>query len=39
MLVTLNVEGRKAQFELVSASVQNPFRLPELEQFRCPAKL
>jgi type VI secretion system protein ImpL len=39
MLVTLNVEGRRAQFELVSASVQNPFRLPELEQFRCPAKL
>jgi type VI secretion system protein ImpL len=39
MLVTFDVDGRKAQFEIVSASVQNPFRLPELEQFRCPTKL
>jgi type VI secretion system protein ImpL len=39
LLVTFNADGRKAQFELISASVQNPLRLPELEQFRCPAQL
>jgi type VI secretion system protein ImpL len=37
--VTFNVEGRKAQFEVLSASVQNPLRLADLEQFRCPGKL
>jgi type VI secretion system protein ImpL len=39
LLVTFNVDGRKAQFEILSASVENPLRLPELEQFRCPGKL
>jgi type VI secretion system protein ImpL len=39
LLVTFTVEGRKAQFEILSASVENPLRLPELEQFRCPGKL
>ena len=35
-IVTFNVDGRKAQFEVISGSVQNPFRLRELEQFNCP---
>jgi type VI secretion system protein ImpL len=39
MLATFNVEGRTAQFEVTSASVQNPLRLPELNEFRCPARL
>jgi type VI secretion system protein ImpL len=39
LLVTYNVDGRKAQFEVLSASVQNPLRLSDLEQFRCPGKL
>ena len=36
---TFNVEGRKAQFEVLTSSVQNPFRLRELEQFQCPNQL
>ena len=36
---TFNVDGRKAQFEVLSNSVRNPFRLPELEQFQCPGLL
>ena len=30
-------EGRKATFELRATSIRNPFRLRELDQFRCPA--
>jgi type VI secretion system protein ImpL len=37
--VTFNVDGRKTQFEVVTSSVQNPFRLRELEQFQCPTRL
>ncbi len=36
---TFNVEGRKAQFDVLTSSVQNPFRLRELEQFQCPGQL
>jgi type VI secretion system protein ImpL len=39
MLATFNLDGRKAQFEILSGSVQNPLRLSELEQFRCPSRL
>jgi type VI secretion system protein ImpL len=39
MLATFNLDGRKAQFEVISGSVQNPLRLPELEHFRCPGRL
>lgn len=35
-LVDFVVDGRKAQFEVTANSVQNPFRLRELEQFQCP---
>lgn len=37
--VTFNIDGRKAEFEVVTSSVQNPFKLKELEQFQCPQKL
>ena len=37
--VTFNIGGRKAYFDVVSGSVQNPFRLRELDQFRCPEHL
>ncbi|MGW8392302.1 type VI secretion system membrane subunit TssM [Pseudoduganella sp. HUAS MS19] len=36
---TFNVDGRKAQFEVLTNSVRNPFRLPELGQFQCPGAL
>ncbi|MGZ8264972.1 MAG: type VI secretion IcmF C-terminal domain-containing protein, partial [Burkholderiales bacterium] len=39
MLATFNIDGRRAQFEIISGSVQNPLRLPEIEQFRCPGRL
>jgi type VI secretion system protein ImpL len=39
MMATFNLDGRRAQFEVISGSVQNPLRLPELEQFRCPGAL
>jgi type VI secretion system protein ImpL len=38
-LVTFLIDGRKAQFEVFSSSVQNPFTLSELRQFQCPARL
>ena len=36
---TFNIEGRKAVFDITASSVRNPFRLRELEDFSCPAKL
>jgi len=35
----LNVGGRAVTLEVVAGSVQNPFRLRELEAFTCPGKL
>ena len=32
-------EGRRTVFEVSTSSVRNPFRLPELSQFRCPVTL
>ncbi len=37
--VTFNFDGRKAVFDVTTSSVQNPFRLKELEQFHCPSRL
>lgn len=34
-----NVDGKRAEFEVITSSVQNPFRLKELEQFNCPSIL
>lgn len=36
LLLGMTVGDRKLQFELRSANVRNPLRLPELAQFRCP---
>jgi len=38
-VATINVEGRRTTFEIFASSVRNPFRLPELSQFRCPTAL
>ena len=38
-VATFNVEGRRTVFEIFASSVRNPFRLPELSQFRCPTAL
>jgi type VI secretion system protein ImpL len=38
-VVMFNVDGRKAQFEVLTSSVQNPFRLRDIEQFECPGRL
>jgi type VI secretion system protein ImpL len=35
-VVTFQQEGFKARFELRASSVDNPFKLMELESFRCP---
>lgn len=37
--VIFDMGGRKTQFDVVANSVQNPFRLRELEQFTCPDHL
>jgi len=37
--VTFQVSGRQAVYELRTASGSNPFRLRELENFRCPEQL
>jgi len=34
--VTFAVDGRRAMYEVTTGSVQNPFRLKELAEFRCP---
>lgn len=38
-LATFVIDGRQAQFEVTASSVRNPFRLQDLEQFRCPGGL
>ena len=37
--VTFNAGGRSARFDVRANSVNNPFTMRELEQFRCPASL
>jgi type VI secretion system protein ImpL len=36
---TFDVGGRKASFDVTTSSVRNPFRLRELEDFKCPGRL
>jgi type VI secretion system protein ImpL len=36
---TFTIDGRRATFEVTASSVQNPFRLRDLEQFQCPSHL
>ncbi|SAK51146.1 type VI secretion system membrane subunit TssM [Caballeronia ptereochthonis] len=38
-VVTFDVEGRKARFEVTANSVENPFRLADLRAFSCPERL
>ena len=35
-LASFNFEGRKVGFEVTAASVQNPFKLREVDEFSCP---
>jgi type VI secretion system protein ImpL len=37
-LATANVDGRRAVFEVVTSSVQNPFALRSLQEFSCPGR-
>jgi type VI secretion system protein ImpL len=37
--VTFDVDGRKAKFEVLTNSVENPFRLDALARFQCPGQL
>jgi len=37
--VTFDFDGRAVAFEVNAGSVQNPFRLPELQAFNCPTRL
>ncbi len=36
---TFALDERRVQFEVTTNSVQNPFRLRELQEFRCPTRL
>ena len=38
-MITFQIEGYTAKYELRAYSVFNPFNLPELQQFRCPGSL
>jgi type VI secretion system protein ImpL len=37
--VTLNLDGKRVRLEVIANSVMNPFRMREIQQFRCPAAL
>jgi type VI secretion system protein ImpL len=37
--VSYSLGGRRIVFEVTTSSVQNPFRLPELQAFSCPTRL
>jgi len=38
-IVPMNLDGRRAKLEVTASSVFNPFRLKEMQQFRCPGSL
>ncbi len=38
-LATFNFDGRKVTFDVTAASVQNPFKLREMDEFSCPGRL
>jgi len=37
--VAMNLDGKPARLEVIASSVFNPFRLREMQQFRCPGAL
>jgi type VI secretion system protein ImpL len=39
VIVTMSLNGRRARIEVLAGSVFNPFRLKEVQQFRCPSSL
>ena len=39
IVVVMNLGGRRARVEVTAGSVFNPFRMREVQQFRCPASL
>ncbi len=39
IVVVMNLDGRRARVEVTASSVFNPFRMREVQQFRCPASL
>ncbi|MCI0655294.1 MAG: hypothetical protein L0Y39_12600 [Methylococcaceae bacterium] len=38
-IVTFNIQGREAKFELAAISAINPFQLSQLQTFRCLANV
>lgn len=38
-IANFDIDGRRAQFEIITSSVINPFRLQEFRDFKCPSKL
>jgi type VI secretion system protein ImpL len=38
-IVVMNLDGKKAKLEVTASSAFNPFRLREMQQFRCPSSL
>ena len=37
--VLINLEGKRVRLEVIANSVMNPFRMREIQQFRCPGAL
>ena len=37
--VVVNLEGKRVRLEVIANSVMNPFRMREIQQFRCPGSL
>ncbi len=37
--VVMNLDGKRARVDVISASVYNPFQMKDMTQFRCPAAL
>jgi len=37
--VVMNLDGKRARLEVIASSAFNPFRLREMQQFRCPGAL
>jgi type VI secretion system protein ImpL len=37
--VVMNIDGKRARLEVMASSALNPFRLREIQQFRCPGAL
>lgn len=38
-VLLINLDGRRAKLEVIANSVINPFRMREIQQFRCPGSL